>query len=126
MALQRSLQHLLLTVAFLTMPLVSVAQINDNCAITIADGTESSQYVPIYGYYCDEYQRCQMLIKASDIEVGQFMTDVTHRQYVNTIRSMTFYLDSSAAGSWGNARFQVRLREVPADVTVIGNSYQSL
>lgn len=122
---KKTLLRSLLAAMALMMPLIAGAQ-NQNCAITVANGTATNQYVPIYGYYCDDYLRCQILFLASDIVAGQFMTDVTQGSYSNNIRSMTFYLDSSAAASWGNASFQVKIKEVPTTTTSLGSSYMDM
>lgn len=106
----------------LLFPAAAHAQ-NDNCIITVANGTATNSYVPVYGFYCDNYLRCQILYPASKIREGQFMTDVTHGQYTNVIRSMTFHLASPAAGSWGNALFVMRIKEIPLSVNTIGSSY---
>ena len=106
----------------LLLPAAGHAQ-DDNCIITVANGKATNSYVPVYGFYCDNYLRCQIMYPAAKIAEGQFMTDVTHGQYTNVIKSMTFHLASPAAGSWGNAQFVVRVKEIPASISTIGSSY---
>ena len=35
--------------------------------ITVADGTSTNGYVPIYGYYCDNYLKSEYVIPAADL-----------------------------------------------------------
>lgn len=87
--------------------------------LTVYEGEATSQYVPIYGFYCDAYQKCEFVMSADNLG------DMTG----GTISSMTFYLSSPATDSWGNANFQVFLKEVydtsisaysgPDDATVV-------
>ena len=64
--------------------------------------TGTNNYVPIYGLYVDEYLKCEYIIPASELE------DMAN----GTISKMTFYLKTPATASWGNANFQVFLKEV--------------
>ncbi len=70
--------------------------------LTVYDGTATNQYVPIYGYYCDAYLKCEFVIPAEELEA---MTG-------GTISGLTWYLSSPASDSWGNANFQVFIKEV--------------
>ena len=69
--------------------------------LTVNNGTEANNYIPIYGYNCDaSNQHNQFIIPAeqlADINGG-------------TISSMTFYLSSLAAGPWGRT-WTVKLME---------------
>ena len=69
--------------------------------LTVNNGTEPNNYIPIYGYYCDaSNQHNQFIIPAeqlADINGG-------------TISSMTFYLSSPAPGAWGRT-WTVKLME---------------
>ena len=79
--------------------------------ITVHDGDKHNAYVPIYGNYCDEFQKCEFVMPASELQ------DMQGGQ----INSMTFYLSEPATGTWGTASFRVFLKEV--DFTTI-NSFQ--
>lgn len=74
--------------------------------LTVNEGTTTNEYVPIYGYYAEQYQKSEFIIPAST-EGLAVMTD-------GTINQMTFYLSQPASESWGNAQFQVFMKEVPA------------
>lgn len=74
--------------------------------LTVNEGTTTNEYVPIYGYYAERYQKSEFIIPAST-EGLAVMTD-------GTINQMTFYLSQPASESWGNAQFQVFMKEVPA------------
>ncbi|MBR1550407.1 MAG: InlB B-repeat-containing protein [Bacteroidales bacterium] len=92
--------------AFLAVPWVANAQ----NTLTVADGTTTNQYVPVYGYYADDFLRSQTIYPASLIEEGAEAVGMNG----GSISSMTFYLTSPATGSWGSANFVVRLTEVAA------------
>lgn len=72
--------------------------------LTLNEGTATNEYVPVYGYYVDDYQKSEFIIPASTEGLAA-MTD-------GTINQMTFYLSQPAAESWGNAQFQVFLKEI--------------
>lgn len=82
--------------------------------LTLNEGTATNEYVPVYGYYVDDYQKSEFIIPASTEGLAA-MTD-------GTINQMTFYLSQPAAESWGNAQFQVFMKEVPA--TGFSSDYQ--
>ena len=63
--MQKHLQKLLLLLAFL-VPWVANAQ-----TLTVANGTATNTYVPIYGYYCDEDQHNQH--KEQDAKHGFYL-----------------------------------------------------
>ena len=66
------------------------------------DGTATSAYVPVYGFYGDAFNKCEFIIPSDELAT-----------MINaTISQMTFYLSSPAAESWGDAQFQVFLKEV--------------
>jgi len=87
-------------VAMLFVPWATQAQ-NE---LTVADGTATNNYVPIYGMYVDDYVRCQIIYPATDLEemVG------------GTISGLSYYLSSPASASWGSASFDVLIMEVDA------------
>ena len=64
--------------------------------ITVNDGTTTNQYVPVYGYFCDNYSRGQFIIPAEDLTAMQ-------NGFIN---KMTFY-SSNKDISWGTASFKV-------------------
>ncbi len=66
------------------------------------DGTATSAYVPVYGFYGDAFNKCEFIIPSD--ELGTMINA--------TISQMTFYLSSPATESWGDAQFQVFLKEV--------------
>jgi len=70
--------------------------------LTVCDGTATDGYVPVYGFYCDAYLRCQMVYTAEMLEEMEG----------GEITSMKFHIASPASG-WGSANFQVYLMEVP-------------
>ena len=73
-----------------------------NNVLTVHDGTATNSAVPIFGMWCDAYLKCEFVIPGDEL---QEMTN-------GTINTMTFYLSSPAAEPWGNANFQVFIREV--------------
>ncbi|MBR3455673.1 MAG: C10 family peptidase [Bacteroidaceae bacterium] len=70
-------------------------------SIEVTDAT-SNGFVPVYGYYCDQLSRSQFIIPKGNIE------DL----YNSTINGMTFYASTTSAIRWGNAQFDVYLKEV--------------
>ena len=69
--------------------------------LTVHDGTGTSSYVPVYGFYADAYLKCEMVFPAAELAVMENAT----------INGMTFYA-SEASVSWGAANFQVFVSEV--------------
>ncbi len=59
--------------------------------LTVANGTETNAYVPIYGYYADDYLISQTIYPASMLATMNG----------EDIISMLFYLSSSPASNWG-------------------------
>ena len=88
-------KHLLLALLLFAFGARSFAQV----PLTVADGSETNEFVPIYGWYADAYLRCQVVYPAADLA----------GMAGGTINSLTFYLSSTASGSWGSANFHVRL-----------------
>ena len=83
--------------ALLMMPAALKAQET----LTVFDGTTINSHVPVYGLYTDEYQKCEFVIPASQL---QTMTN-------GAIGNMTFYLSNPASAAW-TGTFRVYLREV--------------
>ncbi len=73
----------------------------DTYDITIHDGTNTNEYVPLYGYYADACLKSEMVYPAADLSVlgGKSIT------------SITFYSTQDNV-SWGAANFKVFLKEV--------------
>ena len=72
--------------------------------ITVADGTETNSYIPVYGLWMDDYTRGEMIYPESMIE----------EMNGGDITSLTYYISSSATGPWTGDVFNVYLMEVPA------------
>lgn len=104
------MQKFLRTLALMALMIVPWAANAQNNTITVADGTETNEYVPVYGFYVDDFVRSQTIYPASVIEEGAEAMGMTG----GTISSMTFYLSTPATGSWGDATFSVKLTEVSA------------
>ena len=69
---------------------------------TVFDGTTTNEYVPIYGWYCEEYLKCEYLIPAAELAslAGK------------NLYSVKWYLSTPAPDTWGDASFQVFIKEV--------------
>ena len=93
--MQKHLQKLLLILALL-LPGVTNAQ-----TLTVANGTATNTYVPIYGYYCDADQHNQMVYPSS------MLTDMSG----SLITSLTFYQSQAASSSWGTT-VTIKLKEI--------------
>ena len=72
--------------AAMLLPLVSQAQ----NTLTVADGTATNSYVPVYGFYVDDFVRCQTIYPAIDI------IDAASSVYMTggTITGLTYYLST--------------------------------
>ena len=93
--MHKHLQKLLLILAFL-LPGVTNAQ-----TLTVANGTATNTYVPIYGYYCDADQHNQMVYPSS------MLTDMSG----SLITSLTFYQSQTASSAWGTT-VTIKLMEI--------------
>lgn len=69
--------------------------------LTVYDGANSSEYVPVYGNWADAYLKCEFVIPAADVTAMDG----------STISAMTFYLKDKAAVKW-TGTFQVFMKEV--------------
>ncbi len=85
--------------------LLAPASVMGQETLTVHDGTTTNEFVPIYGYWCDAYQKCEMVYPAAELAA---MTG-------GEINQLTFYT-SSNPNDW-NGSFQVFLKEV--DFTTI-------
>ena len=104
------------------LPLAAAAQ---NGTITVGNGTATNNNVPVWGYNCDNYLRCQILYTAADLSAAMAGTNyMPNGSSRASIRQMTFYTSTPANDSWGSAQFQVRIRETSA--SSLGSSYISM
>lgn len=72
--------------------------------LTVNDGEDTNNYVPIYGYYCDSYLKCEYLVPAADLDAMKS----------GSITGMTWYPSVPATDPWGSANFKVFVKEVDA------------
>lgn len=84
--------------------------------VTLYDGTESSAYVPVYGYYADDEQRSQTLYSADDLAAAGIEAGAT-------ISSVTYYLSSPASEAW-TSLWDVKI--VETTVASLSNDFVSL
>ncbi len=82
----------------------------DVLALTVHDKTDSNEYVPVYGYYVDDYNKCEFVMPADELAAMNG----------KAIKTMKFYLKQKASNSWGKASFRVFLKEV--DFTTFDSS----
>ena len=73
--------------------------------LTVNDGGSTNQYIPVYGFYCDNYSRSQFIIPAANLTAMEY-------GHVNKI---TFYASQSNV-SWGDAQFKVYMSETEATI----------
>lgn len=85
--------------AALMLPFASQAQ---TMYLTVADGTTTNSYVPVYGLYVDDFVRCQTVYPAS------MLSGMTGE----AVLGLTYYLSTPATASWGVANFVVNVMEV--------------
>ena len=81
--------------------------------LSVYDGTTTNQYIPMYGYYFDDYTKSECIIPASQL------TEMVG----GTISAITFYPSSVGTNSttWGDAIQTVFLKE--DESTTLGGSY---
>lgn len=91
----------LVAIVALALPLNVHAQ---SMTDTVANGTETNSYVPVYGYYADAYLRCQSIYPSTLLGFLNPGDEIT---------SLTFF-SSTTSVSWGSASFEVKLCEVTA------------
>ena len=70
--------------------------------LTVADGTSTSSYIPVYGLWMDDYTRGEMIYPAEMLEEMEG----------GEITSLKYYISSSATGPWSGDVFNVYLMEV--------------
>jgi hypothetical protein len=93
--------------SLMMMLLLAVAGFVRADELTVNDGTATSGYVPVYGFYADAYLKCEYVVPGGSL-VDMIGAD---------INQMTYYAASPATDSWGAANFQVFMKEV--DFTTI-------
>ena len=72
--------------------------------LTVFDGSDTNDYVPIYGYYADDFLKCEFIIPAESL------TAMSGKN----ITKITWYLSLSASRDWGDASFKIFMKEVSA------------
>ena len=72
--------------------------------LTVYDGDATNEYVPVYGWYADAFNKMEMIMPSAALEE---MTG-------GTLSKMTWYLSTPAEAVWGG-NFQVYLMEVDAE-----------
>ncbi len=82
----------------------------DITGLTVHDNTNNDEYVPVYGYYAEQYNKCEFVMPAGELTEMKW----------KVINTMKFYLQQKAGSSWGDARFRVFLKEV--DFTTFDSS----
>ena len=87
---------------------------NVGATLTVETST-TNQYVPVYGYYCDQFSRSQFIIPAENME------DMLN----NNLNGMTFYSTNKSV-SWGSAEFDVYLKEVSGTTISELNDWDTL
>lgn len=75
-------------------------------ALTVHDKSDSNQFIPVYGYYAENFNKCEFVMSADELAAMNG----------KAISNMKFYLKTKADASWGKARFRVFMKEV--DFTV--------
>ena len=73
--------------------------------VTVYDGDATNAYVPIYGFYCDAFNKCEFVMPSDDLTELQDAT----------LTKMVWYLATVPEAVWGG-NFQVYLKEVDANV----------
>ncbi len=69
--------------------------------LTVYDGGNDNNYVPVYGFYADAYLKAEFVMNSNELVP---MTG-------GTISGMKWYLSSPASGAWGGI-FQIFIKEV--------------
>ena len=92
------MKKLLLLFMTVLMSMASL-QLSAQDTLTVADGTATNQFVPVYGYYADD-----AAFKSQFIYPESMLTDMQGR----TLQEMIFYLNSAPSEAW-TATFQVKM-----------------
>lgn len=86
------MKKLLPILAFLALMLVPWTSRAQN-TLTVADGTATNTYIPVYGSYLDDFIHSQFIYSAEMITNSITTTDMTGGE----ITSMTFYISKPAS-----------------------------
>ena len=81
--------------------------------LTVYDGTATNQYIPMYGYYFDDYTKSECIIPASQLTAMNGCA----------VSAITFYPSSvgTSSSTWANTSQTVFLKEVSG--TTLGGSF---
>ena len=101
----KKLLPILALLALMLVPWTSRAQ----NTLTVADGTATNNYIPVYGAYLDDFIHSQFIYSAEMIAGSITTTDMTGGE----ITSMTFYISKPASEAW-TSTLEVRLMETEA------------
>ena len=89
--------------AMLCIPWVTQAQ----TTLTVANGTATNQYVPLYFYYADENQHNQVIYPASELTEMQGKTITQMQFYSNT----TDWEWDGTCGTWVDGHYCINYTE---------------
>ena len=90
-------KKLLICFVMWVMGLTAFAQ----ATFTVYDSNEQNSYVPVYGFYADAYNKCEMIMPAADL--AEINGEI--------ISKMTWYLPGPASEAW-TGNFKIYLKEV--------------
>ena len=96
---------------FWLMLLAAPMYVSAQETLTVYDGTATNQFIPMYGFYFDDYTKSECIIPATDL------ADMDG----GTITAITFYPSSVGGNSWNGSVQTVFLKEVSS--TTLGGSY---
>lgn len=71
--------------------------------LTVYEGTSTSNFVPIYGTWADAYQKSEMIYDAAVLSTIEAGSEIT---------GLTWYTQSAPTGGYGNAKFQIFMKEI--------------
>ena len=74
--------------------------------LTVFDGDDVSNNVPVYGYYADNYLKCEVVMPADELTA----------MAGGTISAMKFHTYAPASAQWGAANFVVFLKEISGTI----------
>ena len=83
--------------------------------ITVADGTSTSSYIPVYGLWMDDFTRSEIIYPES------MLADMIGGE----ITSLKYYISSPSTGSWAPASFNVYMMEVASPTFTVGQYFGS-
>ena len=92
-------RNLLLTLVLWVMAAFMPAMAQNS--LTVYDGDEGNAYVPVYGYYCDAFLKCEFVIPSTELTAMNG----------NAINEITWYLKTKPTKAWSD-NFQVFMMEV--------------